>query len=127
MMSFLSNFLNSSGILSNAKIEELYNPLITVDEQIEVGFKLNEDTFIFTNKRLLLVQKLKEEDSKISYLSFPYSKISHFSVEAKRSFDHKGTLQIWIEGHHGPALEKEFNKSVNVYEVQKLLASHVLK
>jgi len=126
-MNFISNFLNSSGVLENAKIEELYSSLITGDEQIEVGFKLNEDIFIFTNKRLLLVEKLREEESMISYLSFPYSNISHFSVEAKKSFDHKATLKIWLYGQHDAALDKAFNKSVDVYEVQKILAGHVLK
>jgi hypothetical protein len=35
-------------------------------------------------------------------------------------------LKIWISGEAQPSVTKQFNKSVNVYEVQKVLASHVL-
>jgi hypothetical protein len=97
------------------------------DEQIEVGFKINEDTFIFTNMRLILVEKRKEEKSSIAYLSLPYFQISYFSVESKKAFDPKASLKIWICGQTHPVVETEFNRSVDVYEVQKILASHVLK
>ncbi len=126
-MSFFSNFLNNSGILENSKIADEYERLLLQDEQIEVGFKLNEDTFIFTNMRLVLVDLKKGDDNGIEYLSLPYSRISNFCVQTKKSFNSKGTLKIWLNGQNEPKLEKEFSKSVDVYEVQKILAGHVLR
>lgn len=126
-MSFFSNLLNNSGILENSKIADEYGRLFLQDEQIEVGFKLNEDTFIFTNMRLVLVDLKKGDDSGIEYLSFPYSRISNFSVQTQKSFGSKATLKIWLNGQEEPQLEKEFTKSVDVYEVQKILAGHVLR
>ncbi|MGM0579612.1 MAG: PH domain-containing protein [Bacteroidota bacterium] len=126
-MNFLSNLINNSGILENSKIVDEYGRLILQDEQIEVGFKLNEDTFIFTNMRLVLVDMKKGDESGIEYLSLPYSRISNFSVQAKKSFGSKATLKIWLNGQEEPQLEKEFSKSVDVYEVQKILAGHVLR
>jgi hypothetical protein len=36
-------------------------------------------------------------------------------------------LKIWISGEQLPSIKKQFNKSVNVYDVHKVLATHVLK
>jgi len=36
-------------------------------------------------------------------------------------------LKIWISGEALPSITKQFNKSVNVYDVQNVLAFHVLK
>ncbi|WP_296621285.1 PH domain-containing protein [Marivirga sp.] len=126
-MNFFSNLLNNSGILENSNIADEYERLLLQDEQIEVGFKLNEDTFIFTNMRMVLVDLKKGDDIGIEYLSLPYSRISNFCVQTKKSFNSKATLKIWLNGQNEPQLEKEFSKSVDVYEVQKILAGHVLR
>lgn len=60
-MSFFSNFLNNSGVIESDKLAEEYNRILMNSEEIEVGFKLKEDTFIFTNKRLILVEVKKEK------------------------------------------------------------------
>ncbi|MGJ3235460.1 PH domain-containing protein [Marivirga sp.] len=125
-MSFLSKFLNSSGILENSKIMEDYDQLFLDNEEIEVGFKLIEDIFIFTNKRLIVIERKKDQEDILAYTSLPYSQISYFTVEAKKSFDLKSVLKIWLSGQSEVVVEKEFNKSVDVYEVQKMLADHVL-
>ena len=125
-MSILSNFLSNSGVLENAKIIEDYGRLLVDSEKIEVGFKIEDDTFIFTNSRLIFIERRKGEDSGIEYISLPYSKITTFSVRSKKSFQAHGVLKIWVNGQEYPKVDKEFNKSVDVYEVQKILASHVL-
>jgi len=126
-MGVFSVFTKNSGVIEPAKLSENFDRILTMEEEIEVGFKLNDDTFIFTNKRLLMVEKIKEGESNICYFSVPYSQVSHFSVESKKSLDAKGVLKIWLGGQGTPVLEKEFNKSVDVYEVQKILAGHVMK
>ncbi|MBW4056944.1 MAG: PH domain-containing protein, partial [Proteobacteria bacterium] len=42
------------------------------------------------------------------------------------SFDLNAELKIWVGSDTIP-VEKKFNKDISVYEVQKVLASHVLK
>ncbi|WKV11101.1 PH domain-containing protein [Marivirga harenae] len=125
-MNFFSNFLNSSGVLENSKIMENYGHLFLDEEQIEVGFKLNNDTFVFTNKRLIFIGKQVMESTDISTLSIPFTQISFFSLVTSKNLDPKAILKIWLIGQQEPILEKEFNKSVDVYEVQKILAGHVL-
>jgi hypothetical protein len=35
-------------------------------------------------------------------------------------------LKIWVSSELQPSIQKQFNKSVNVYDVQKVLAHHYL-
>ena len=64
--------------------------------------------------------------SKVEYKSITYKSITRFSIETAGTFDLDAELKIWISGEALPSIKKQFNKSVNVYEVQKVLAQHVL-
>ena len=112
---------------SEAKIfHSDYGQLLVDGEIIEVGFVVVRDTFLFTNKRLIIVDIQGISARQIEYLSIPYSNITKFSVQTGESFDPNAELKIWIGSDTIP-LEKKFNKDVNIYEVQKVLASHVFK
>ena len=104
-----------------------YGLLLADGEEIELGFKWIRDTFIFTNKRLILIDIQGLTGSKTEYKSITYKSISRFSVETAGTFDLDAELKIWISSEAQPSIKKQFNKSVNVYDVQKVLAHHVLK
>lgn len=116
----------AAGSAETKKFHANYGTLIADGEIIEVGFVVFRDTFLFTNKRLILVEIQGLSGKQIEYLSIPYSKITKFSVKTGGSFDLDAELKIWIDSDTMP-IEKKFNKDVNIYEVQKVLASHVLK
>jgi hypothetical protein len=126
-MGLLSLFTTNSGVIESDKLIEDYQRILLNSEEIEVGFKIVEDTFIFTNRRLIFIEVRTGEESGTEYCSLPYSKINFFSVETKKAFAHKAILKIWLQGQEFPKIKKEFNKSVDVYEVQKILAGHVIK
>lgn len=107
------------------KLHEEYKLLLIDGEIIEVGFAIGRDTFIFTNRRLILVNIQGLSGRKIEYLSIPYHKITKFSIETGASFDLDAEMMIWIAGETIP-IEKKFNKDLNIYDFQKVLASHVL-
>lgn len=126
-MGIFSSLLGNAGIVDNEKLQNEYSNLLITGEQIDIGFKLIRDTFIFTNKRLILIDKQGITGKKTQYLSICYKSISRFSIETAGTFDLDAELKIWISGEQLPSVSKRFNKSVNVYEVQQLLATHVLK
>ena len=64
--------------------------------------------------------------NKIEYHSLPDKNITHFSVETAGHFDLDAELKIWVSGSSMP-IQKRFNKQLNIYEVQSVLAWHVLK
>lgn len=126
-MGILSSLMGNAGAVDNQKLQNDYGQLLFESEIIEAGFKIFRDTFIFTNKRLILVDKQGLTGSKTQYLSIGYKNISRFSVETAGTFDLDAELKIWISSEQQPSVSRKFNKAVNVYEVQKLLAQHVLK
>lgn len=125
-MGLFSALLGNAGSVSNEQLQKEFEQLLVENEQIELGFKLISDVFIFTNKRLILVSKQGITGNKTEYKSIVYKSITRFSIETAGTFDLEAELKIWISSEVNPSVVKQFNKSVNVYEVQKVLAQHVL-
>ncbi len=125
-MGILSSLLGNAGTINNEKLLKEYGDLFIENEIVEIGFKLIRDTFIFTNKRLIVVDKQGVTGRKTEYFSIPYKSISRFSIETAGTFDLDAELKVWISSEQNPSIVKKFNKSVNVYDVQKVLAQYVL-
>jgi hypothetical protein len=123
---FTGGGAKSSGSPESRKFHASYGQLLTDGEIIEVGFVVFRDTFLFTNKRVIVVQVHGISGRQIEYLSIPYSKIMKFSIVTGGPFELEAELKLWI-GNDALPLEKKFNQDVNVYEVQKVLAAHVLR
>ncbi len=125
-MGLFTGAAKNTGSSETKKLHSDYGQLLVDGEIIEVGFVVFRDTFLFTNKRLILVDIQGISGKQIEYLSVPYNRITKFSVQTGGSFDLDAELKVWIGSDTIP-LEKKFNKDVNIYEVQKVLASHMLK
>ncbi len=100
--------------------------LLIPGETVVRGFKIVRDLFIFTDKRLILIDKQGITGKKAEYHSIPYKSISHFSVETAGSFDMDAEMKIFISGNMTP-FEREFRRGTDIQGVQKTLASFVLK
>lgn len=125
-MGLFSSLLGNASTVTKEDLQKNYGQLLIQGEEIELGFKLIRDTFIFTNKRLILVDVQGLTGSKTEYLSVAYKSISKFSIETAGTFDLDAELKIWISSETIPSIKKKFNKSVNVYDVQNVLAYYVL-
>lgn len=126
-MGIFSALLGNAGAVEQESLQKEYGKLLIEGESIELGFKLIRDTFIFTSKRLILVEKQGITGSKIEYKSILYKSITRFSIETAGTFDLDAELKIWVSSELNPSIVKQFNKSVNVYDIQNVLAFHVLK
>ncbi|MEA5522416.1 PH domain-containing protein [Limnoraphis robusta Tam1] len=122
-----------SGLLGNAsevkadaaRLDKLFSEVLVEGERIEKAYQLIRDLFVFTNKRLILVDKQGMTGKKIEFLSIPYSKITKFSKESAGHFDLDAELKIWV-GSESTPISKEFNRSVNINEVYAVLSKYVL-
>ena len=112
--------------METKKLHTDYGQLLVDGEIIEIGFVVARDTLLFTNKRFILVDIQGISGRQIEYLSVPYSNITKFSVQTGSSFDLNAELKLWI-GNDTMPLEKKFSADVNIYEVQKVLAGHILR
>ncbi len=125
-MGFLNKLMGNASEVSAEKLNEKYSRLLIEDETVELGFILLRDTFVFTNKRLLLVDVQGLTGSKVAYKSLPYKSISRISIETAGTFDLDAELKIWISSENTPSVSKKFTKNIDVYEVQKYLASKIM-
>jgi hypothetical protein len=125
-MGIFSGILGNASTIDSDKLQSDYETILIKGEKVEAGFKLIRDIFMFTNKRLILVDKQGLTGRKTEYLSVLYSNIAKFSIETAGTFDLDAELKIWISSEVKPSVSKKFNKTVNVYEVQKILANYTL-
>ena len=123
-MGLLDGMLGNASKVDNASVQEEFAKLLAPGEKVEHAYKLIRDLFVFTDKRLVVVDKQGLTGSKVEYHSIPYKSITHFSVETAGTFDLDAELKIWISGTSTP-VQKRFNKQLSIYEVQAVLAGYV--
>lgn len=122
-MGFLNSFLGNASTVDTATVEKELAPILIADETVEAAFKLFRDMMVFTEKRLILVDKQGMTGKKTEYHSVPYKSISHFSIETAGTFDMDAELKIWISSAVEPLINKQFKKDASIYDIQKILAS----
>lgn len=124
-MGLFSALMGHASEVSIDKISQEFQPVLVDGEKIEIAFKVVRDMFVFTNKRLILVDKQGLTASKVEYLTIPYSSIKKFSKESAGMLDLEAELKIWITGEQVP-IKKEFKKDQNINEVYRILSHYTL-
>lgn len=122
-MGFLNALLGSASTVNKEEVTKEIGQLLANGEEVDVAFKLIRDLMIFTDRRLLLVDKQGITGKKIEYHSIPYKSITNFSVETAGRFDLDAELKIWISGSQTPVIDKQFKKDSSIYDIQKILAT----
>lgn len=116
------------GNASSVDINELYDelqPILGDTEELVLAYKMVRDLFIFTNKRLLLIDKQGLTGRKVSYQTIPYKAITWFEVETAGNFDMDAELKLHLSGQATP-IEKELSRGTDVVELQRALANFAL-
>ena len=120
------------GIFGNASevevknLQKYLNAMLVDGEMLVRAFRIVRDLFIFTDKRLILIDKQGITGKKAEYHSIPYKSISHFSVETAGTFDLDAEMKIYISGNMNPYV-REFKRGTDIQGVQKTLADWILK
>lgn len=126
-MGLFSGLLGNASQLDVDKVERDLEAILVPNEQVEMAFSLVRDLIVFSEKRLILVDKQGMTGKKVSYKSIPYSSISRFSVETSGHFDLDAELKIWISSGVEPAETLQFKSDKSVIQIQKALAAAVLR
>ena len=124
-MSLLNALMGNADAVDAAATQAEMAHFLVEGERVEHAYKLIRDMIIFTNERLILVDKQGITGKKIELHSIPYSKISHFSVETAGTLDMDSELKVALSG--GTVFTKTFGRGVDINDVQRVLATHVLK
>ena len=122
-MGLLDGLLGNASEIDIEEVREELAPIIGSSESIQQVFKVVRDMYVFTNKRLLLIDKQGLTGRKVDYHSIPYRAITQFKIETAGHFDLDAELKIWISGQTDP-IEKELKKDT-VVGIQQTLATHM--
>lgn len=125
-MGLFNGILGHASTIDATKLESDFANILGENEQIQQAYKVMRDLVVFTNHRLVLVDKQGITGKKVEYHTIPYKSISHFSVETTGSFDLDAELKIWVSGVTEP-IQRSFSKDAAVIDIQKALATYVLR
>ena len=125
-MGLLDKVLGNAAEVDVNEIQTEFAPILATGESVVMAYKVVRDLFVFTNKRLVLVDKQGLTGKKVDYHSLPYKSITHFAVETSGHFDMDSELKLWISSLRDPIV-KELKKGTDVVGVQKTLAEYILK
>lgn len=127
MMGLLSGLMGNATQKNVDKVERDLEDILVPGEQVTLAFSLIRDLIVFTEFRLILLDKQGVTGKKTSYKSLPYRSISRFSVETSGHFDLDAELKIWVSSAVEPSEVLQFKSDNSVIEIQQALASAVFK
>lgn len=119
-MSLFNALFGTASEVDTRKLQEELAPVLVPGETIGRAFKVVRDHFVFTDHRLILVDRQGLSGRKVSYHSILYRSISQFSVETAGTFDADAELKIWVSG--SLVLSKEFRRGTDIVGIQQYLA-----
>ena len=120
-MGLLSGLMGNASEVDNDDLEELLANTLIDGETVQKAYKVIRDMFIFTNKRLIIIDKQGVTGSKVEMLSIAYSKITKFSKESAGHFDLDAELKIWVGSDPTP-ISKDFKAGDNINEVYRIIS-----
>lgn len=121
-MGFLDGLLGHGSDLGPREVDEQMAGLLVEGEAVRVAFKVIRDLFVFTDRRLILVDRQGLTGRKVSYLTVPYRAITSFAVETAGTFDLDSELKIWFSGRPDP-IERTLGRGANVLGIQQAIAA----
>jgi hypothetical protein len=124
----MSLFNKLMGNASSVNVEDLTNefaPILIDNEIIESAFVVWRDKWVFTNKRLILLDIQGLTGSKREYMTIPYRSIDRYSIETAGTLDDDCEMKLWVKGMAEP-LVKEFKRNTDIKGLQRALSSHML-
>lgn len=108
-MGLLDKLLGNASQIDESEVQQELTPILADSEQVTKAYKLVRDLFVFTNYRLIFIDKQGMTGKKVDYHSIPYKAITQFKVETAGHFDLDAELTIWVSGQSQP-LKTELNR-----------------
>ncbi len=125
-MGLMSAITGNASEISADSIQEEVGPLLAPGESITKAYKMIRDYFVFTNTRLILIDKQGITGKKTEFHIIPYRSITSYKIETAGYGIDDSELKIYVHGEDDP-ITREFNKSINIAELQIALATQMFK
>ncbi len=121
-MGLLSGLMGHGSSIDPGELSRILDGILIPGENADLAFKVIRDCFIFTDRRMILVDVQGLTGSKKEHISVPYRAITRFSVESAGSFDMDAELKVWVSGSPTP-IQKTLKKGTDVRGIQRCLAA----
>lgn len=118
-----SQLLNLKELPLN-EIRREVGALLTQGEQIISAFKTIRDQVIFTNKRIFVINVQGLTGKKVSYFSYPYSKIQYYGIETAGLLDIDSELIVTFS--NGAILQFDFKSKVDIRRISAIISQYIL-
>lgn len=119
-----SNILNLKQIsLSQVRQETLQ--LLIQGEQPVAAYQTVRDQVIFTTHRVFVINVQGITGKKVSYFSYPYSKVQYFGVETAGVLDIDSELVLAFSD--GSKLSFDFRSNVDIKRISAVISNFVLR
>ncbi|WP_016954161.1 PH domain-containing protein [Catenovulum agarivorans] len=125
-MGLLDGLLGNASQIDSEDVQQELQPILADEENVVFAVKEIRDMYVFTNYRLILIDKQGVTGRKVEYHSVPYRAITHFKLETAGHFDLDAELKIWISGSSEP-IERELKSGDTTLGIQKALANFAIK
>ena len=121
-MGLLSGLLGHASDITPQQARDELDGILLPDEPAHVAFKIVRDLFVFTDRRLIMVDKQGVTGRKVDYVIVPYRSITAYSIETAGTLDMDSELKIWLSGRPNP-IQKTLKRGANVRAIQAAIAA----
>jgi len=121
-MGWFGQLLGHDAEVDAVATEKELEQMLGEGETVKTAFRLIRDLMVFTDRRLILIDKQGITGRRREVQSLPYRSITHFVVTTTGHFDIDAEVQIFILGRPEP-ITREFQSDQSIFAVQKALAT----
>ena len=118
-----SNLMNLKSV-SVSQIRPEVSDILVPGEDIIQCFQTVRDQVLFTSKRVFVVNVQGITGKKVSYYSYPYSKIQYFGIETAGVLDIDSELVLVFSD--GNRLQFDFKAGVNIKGICAGISKYIL-
>lgn len=120
-MGLLDTLLGHAGEKDIEGLHEEFGPLLAQGEALQRAFGFVRDLIVFTDRRMVIVDKQGVTGRKTSYLSIPYRAIVMYSIETAGHFDLDSDLRIWVSSQPEPIV-RSLGRGAGARDIIAILA-----
>lgn len=118
-----SNLMNLKSV-SVSQIRPEVSEILVPGEDIIQCFQTVRDQVLFTSKRVFVVNVQGITGKKVSYYSYPYSKVQYFGIETAGVLDIDSELVLVFSD--GNRLQFDFKAGVNIKGICAGISEYIL-
>lgn len=98
---------------------------LVAEEAVHAAFVAPTGVILFTDRRILLVQREHLLEARIETSSYPYRAVRHFSIQEGEAAESRSTVRIWL-GDEAQPLHLRANPGTDLRSLQRLLADRLV-